>query len=200
MFIFINRRLVRDKIILNSIRDAYRSILPSGTFPVVILFLSIPYEDVDVNVHPAKTEVRFKHQSFIHDAIRDSIAAALIQDKTIVSMESAATRDDPFAPPVPQPRIPDVWISEEPIARRPFALDSVPQTMTGYEVPLGLNFREDASPSAYSEFDRIRNEVRPLGQLRDSFIIATDLSGLILIDQHVAHERVLFENYMRQEL
>src|SRR5207244_2118400 len=102
--------------------------------------------------------------------------------------------------PVPQPRIPEAWISEEPIARRPFALDSVPQTMTGYEVPLGLNFREDASPTAYSEFDRIRNEVRPLGQLRDSFIIATDLSGLILIDQHVAHERVLFENYMRQKL
>ncbi|PYS30863.1 MAG: DNA mismatch repair endonuclease MutL, partial [Acidobacteria bacterium] len=68
MFFFINRRLVRDRIILHAISDAYRNILPSGTFPVVILFVTIPYEDVDVNVHPAKTEVRFKHQSFVHDA------------------------------------------------------------------------------------------------------------------------------------
>src|SRR5437762_7925643 len=73
MFFFINRRLVRDKIILHAISEAYRNILPAGTFPVVILFVSIPYEDVDVNVHPAKTEVRFKHQSFVHDAIRDAI-------------------------------------------------------------------------------------------------------------------------------
>src|SRR5438094_792969 len=76
MFFFINRRLMRDKIILHAISEAYRNILPSGTFPVVIMFVTIPYEDVDVNVHPAKTEVRFKHQSFIHDAIRDSILSA----------------------------------------------------------------------------------------------------------------------------
>src|SRR5438552_6716516 len=88
MFFFINRRLVRDKIILHAISDAYRNILPSGTFPVVILFVSIPYEDVDVNVHPAKTEVRFKQQSFVHDAIRDAILSGLTQDKTIVPMEN----------------------------------------------------------------------------------------------------------------
>ena len=74
MFFFINRRLVRDKMVLHAISEAYRNILPSGTFPVVIMFVSVPYEDVDVNVHPAKTEVRFKHQSFIHDAIRDAIS------------------------------------------------------------------------------------------------------------------------------
>ena len=56
-------RLVRDKIILHAISEAYRSMLPSGTFPVTILFITIPFEDVDVNVHPAKTEVRFKHQA-----------------------------------------------------------------------------------------------------------------------------------------
>src|SRR5437588_9733404 len=88
MFFFINRRLVRDKIILHAISEAYRNILPSGTFPVVILFVTIPYEDVDVNVHPAKTEVRFKHHSFVHDAIRDAILSGLTQDKTIVPMGS----------------------------------------------------------------------------------------------------------------
>jgi len=77
-------------------------------------------------------------------------------------------------------------------------------------IPLGLNFRTSPAASdgceenidlpAYPEFDRIRSEVRPLGQLRDSFIVATDSSGLIVIDQHVAHERVLFEAYLRQKL
>src|SRR5438105_7898000 len=121
-FFFINRRLVLDKIILHAISEAYRNILPSGTFPVVILFLSIPYEDVDVNVHPAKTEVRFKHQSFVHDAIRDAILSGLTQDKTIVPMGSDVNSMSPFAVPSPQPRIPDSWASDNPIARESFAL------------------------------------------------------------------------------
>jgi DNA mismatch repair protein MutL len=209
MFFFINRRLVRDRIILHAISEAYRNVLPSGSFPVTILFIRIPYEDVDVNVHPAKTEVRFKHQSFIHDAIRDSILAGLTRDKTIVPMESSVGPDNPFAAPEPQPRVPEAWASADPIARSPFDLNAIPQTVSGYEIPLALNFRstrddaceEGATPAtAYPEFDRVKAEVRPLGQLRDSFIVATDLTGLIVIDQHVAHERVLFEAYLRQKL
>src|SRR5207253_222598 len=127
MFFFINRRLVRDKIILHAISEAYRNILPSGSFPVVILFLSIPYEDVDVNVHPAKTEVRFKHQSFVHDAIRDSILSGLTQDKTIVPMENGgAVAASPFGAPTPQPKMPDSWRSDDPIARGPF---EIPQSI-----------------------------------------------------------------------
>jgi DNA mismatch repair protein MutL len=201
MFFFINRRLVRDRIILHAISEAYRNILPSGTFPVTILFITIPYQDVDVNVHPAKTEVRFRHQSFVHDAIRDALVAALTHDKTIVPMEATLSTDNPFAPPALQPRMPDTWISEDPIARAPFSLNSVPRTLSGYDVPLGLSFRPDSQTAgAYPEFDRVKSEVRPLGQIRDSFIVATDLTGLIIIDQHVAHERVLFENYLRQKL
>ena len=196
MFFFINRRLVRDKIILHAISDAYRSILPSGTFPVVILFVTIPYEDVDVNVHPAKTEVRFKHQSFVHDAIRDSILSGLTQDKTIVPMESDASPMSPFTVPEPQPRMPDSWSSDDPIARAPFVLQPGISLPAGEEIPLHLNFRTPET----MDFDRVKSEVRPLGQLRDSFIVATDSSGLIVIDQHVAHERVLFEAYLRQKL
>jgi DNA mismatch repair protein MutL len=211
MFFFINRRLVRDKIILHAISEAYRSILPSGTFPVVIMFVSIPFEDVDVNVHPAKTEVRFKHQSFVHDAIRDSILSGLTQDKTIVAMEAEASPMSPFTAPPPQPRIPDSWASNDPIMRAPFTLAPGMPEALHEPLPLALNFRAPAQPAdgcaetvemppAYPEFDRVKSEVRPLGQLRDSFIVATDSSGVILIDQHVAHERVLFETYLRQKL
>jgi DNA mismatch repair protein MutL len=210
MFFFINRRVVRDKIILHAISEAYRNILPSGTFPVVIMFVAIPYEDVDVNVHPAKTEVRFKHQSFVHDAIRDSILSGLTQDKTIVPMMTEGSPANPFAAPAPAPRIPDSWASADPIARDSFALQPGMIDPTEQPIPLGLNFRvgppasdgceESIEMVAYPEFDRIKVEVRPLGQLRDSFIVATDSSGLIVIDQHVAHERVLFETYLRQKL
>jgi DNA mismatch repair protein MutL len=200
MFFFINRRLVRDRIIMHAISEAYRNVLPSGTFPVSILFITIPFADVDVNVHPAKTEVRFKHQSFVHDAIRDSIVAALTGEKTIVPMETSAARDNPYAAPGPSSRLPDSWTTDDPIARSSFMLQPAPQTTSGYEVPLGLNFRQDANPATYPEFGRVSSEVRPLGQLRDSFIVAVDLTGLIVIDQHVAHERVLFEAYLRQKL
>jgi DNA mismatch repair protein MutL len=210
MFFFINRRLVRDKIIMHAISEAYRNILPSGTFPVVIMFVTIPFEDVDVNVHPAKTEVRFKHSSFVHDAIRDSILAGLTSDKTIVSMIGEGVPDSPFAPPPPQPRIPESWVSDDPIARESFALQPGLRGPGEDPIPLGLTFRvpnsttdgceETMEVPAYPDFDRVKHEVRPLGQLRDSFIVATDSSGLIVIDQHVAHERVLFEAYLRQKL
>jgi DNA mismatch repair protein MutL len=205
MFFFVNRRLVRDKIIMHAVTEAYRNVLPSGTFPVVILFLTVPFEDVDVNVHPAKTEVRFKHQSFVHDSIRDTIMAALGADKTIVPMESAAGSGSPYGLPEPSPRMPDSWAGDDPILNAPFSLQPPPVSVEGQERSLELSYAQTATatgspPPAYADFDRVKREVRPLGQLRDSFIIATDLTGVILIDQHVAHERVLFENYLRQRL
>src|SRR5438876_516205 len=141
MFFFINRRLVRDRIILHAISEAYRNILPAGTFPVVILFVSIPYEDVDVNVHPAKTEVRFKHQSFVHDAIRDAILSGLTHDKTIVAMETDTIPMSPFAVTSPHPRIPYSWASVDPIARESFALQPGMRGPSEEPIPLGLNFR-----------------------------------------------------------
>ena len=208
MFFFINRRLVRDKIILHAIGDAYRNILPSGTFPVSMLFVTIPFQDVDVNVHPAKTEVRFKHSSFVHDAIRDSILSGLTQDKTIVAMEATAIPGSPFSAPTPQPRIPESWGGDrgESFAREPFALGTESRGIEGRPRPLDFGFSGFNEPPsevlvpAYADFDRIKREVRPLGQLRDSYIIATDSMGVILIDQHVAHERVLFEAYLRQKM
>lgn len=208
MFFFINRRLVRDRIILHAISEAYRNILPSGTFPVTILYVDIPYEDVDVNVHPAKTEVRFRHQSFVHDAIRDSILAGLTADKTIVPMGTESAKASPYTPPEPQPRIPESW-GEDPITRSPFTLRPQASTTYAQDRTLGLTFRTEKDTDgcgelieapAFSEFDRIRSEIRPLGQLRDSFIVAADSTGLVVIDQHVAHERVLFEAYVRQRL
>src|SRR4029434_9756718 len=109
MFFFVNRRLVRDKIIMHAVSEAYRNMLPSGTFPVVILFLAVPFEDVDVNVHPAKTEDRFKHLSSSTDSITDTILTGLTSDKTIVPMEAGTGAGSPYGLPEPTTRMPDSW-------------------------------------------------------------------------------------------
>jgi DNA mismatch repair protein MutL len=83
IYLFVNRRLVRDKLLLHAIGEAYRNIQPPGVFPCVLLFLELPYEEVDVNVHPAKVEVRFRHPQFVHDFVRDAIRLALAQTRPI---------------------------------------------------------------------------------------------------------------------
>ena len=89
IYIFVNRRLVRDRLLLHAISEAYRNIVPPGVFPVVLLFLDMPYEEVDVNVHPAKIEVRFRHPQFVHDFTRDAIRQALSVARPIPGFPAA---------------------------------------------------------------------------------------------------------------
>jgi len=90
IFVFVNRRLVRDRRILHAIHEAYRNVLPPAVFPAVLLFLDLPAEEVDVNVHPAKIEVRFRHPQFVHDFTRDSIRQALSRARPIPSFPGVA--------------------------------------------------------------------------------------------------------------
>ena len=91
IYVFVNRRLVRDRLILHAIHEAYRNVLPPAVFPAVLLFLDLPAEEVDVNVHPAKIEVRFRHPQFVHDFTRDSIRQALSRARPIPSFTGAAS-------------------------------------------------------------------------------------------------------------
>src|SRR6202011_4979069 len=90
IYIFVNRRLVRDRLILHAIHEAYRNILPPTVFPATLLFLEMPYDEVDVNVHPAKIEVRFRRSQFVHDFARDTIRQALMAVRPIASFATAA--------------------------------------------------------------------------------------------------------------
>ena len=89
IYIFVNRRLVRDRLLLHAISEAYRNIVPPGVFPVVLLFLDMPYQEVDVNVHPAKIEVRFRHPQFVHDFTRDALRHALSVARPIPGFPAA---------------------------------------------------------------------------------------------------------------
>src|SRR5882724_9311709 len=83
IYVFVNGRLIRDRLIQHAITEAYRNILPPTLYPVVLLFIDLPSGEVDVNVHPSKTEVRFRQQSVMHDFVRDSIRAALMKARPV---------------------------------------------------------------------------------------------------------------------
>src|SRR6266849_3953072 len=83
IFVFVNGRLIRDRLVQHALTEAYRNIIPPTVYPVVLLFLEMPTAEVDVNVHPSKTEVRFRQQSVIHDFVRDSVRAALMKARPV---------------------------------------------------------------------------------------------------------------------
>ncbi|HLG14590.1 MAG TPA: DNA mismatch repair endonuclease MutL [Blastocatellia bacterium] len=250
-YLFVNRRFVRDQLIGRALNEAYRSKMPSGTHPAVVLFLELPHSEVDVNVHPAKTEVRFLHEHAILSFISGAVAEALkttrpVTRLTVRDLEGGtAPRGRPGVvngataaayPPVdarpPRDSLDPEFVLEPPSARTPaqsqrplgLTFDAASREAAGAaadtpaEMPLVRGLESDrvfylgscgeAGPSAttaQAPFDVLSGPVRetalpglghgikPLGQIRDSYIVATDEEGLLLIDQHVAHERVLFE-------
>jgi DNA mismatch repair protein MutL len=236
-YLFVNRRFVRDRMIGRSLSEGYRSILPHGVFPAALLFIETPLEEVDVNVHPAKTEVRFRRQAAVADAVREAVKAALasagyarpeeqpqppvnVPDRTVTASAGAssstadfnlsAVQSNPqprmdFVPPPPRPpRIVAETVVEEriteasgdEIARDIEAMIQSASSVQSAALP-PLNSAEKFAKVAASE--SLSANIRPLGQLDESFIIATDDDGLLLIDQHVAHERILFDKYRALE-
>ncbi|HJP94712.1 MAG TPA: DNA mismatch repair endonuclease MutL [Pyrinomonadaceae bacterium] len=211
-YLFVNRRFVRDRMIGRSLSEAYRSILPHGVYPAALLFIETPLEEVDVNVHPAKTEVRFRRQDAVADAVREAVRAALASANYVqepepqpVSFATAAVssvipqpRIEFVPPPPPAPVLPrePVEPSGEEIARDvDVMIQSALSAKSAALPPLNSaeKFAREVTPESLS------TNIRPLGQLDESFIIATDDEGLLLIDQHVAHERILFDKYRALE-
>jgi DNA mismatch repair protein MutL len=259
IYIFVNKRLIRDRLLIHAITEAYRNVIPPTSFPVVLLFLEMPPEEVDVNVHPAKTEVRFRQQSLIHDFVRDSLRTALIQARPaagfLAALDSAPLASPSLMPP-PGSRLPEApgpvaQDDSEPTEMETATAEAVrfqltprlPKPVPGKllfdardsnqngwgiqgvwkEAATALfqaatpaangcspklidptaNGLSPATATAEVEAERAGatlnhlGSLRPLGQLRESFILATGADGLWIIDQHVAHERVLFEKILR---
>ena len=259
IYIFVNHRLIRDRLLLHAITEAYRNVIPPTSFPVVLLFLEMPPEEVDVNVHPAKTEVRFRQQSVIHDFVRDSLRRALVESRPaagfLAALDNSPAASPSLMPPAgsPLPGAPErsappdseaMAGDESTQAAERFVLTSpVPSPIPG-KLPFDLGGLSAVSwdqkawgEAAKAIFDplaatgpdgcshplsdatlhgmspatetaRVEAEqaatrlnhlgsLRPLGQLRNSFILASGDDGLWIVDQHVAHERVLFEKILR---
>jgi DNA mismatch repair protein MutL len=232
IYSFVNRRLVRDRLLLHAVSDAYRNILPPTSFPVVLLFLELPPEEVDVNVHPAKTEVRFRQPSFIHDFVRDTLRNKIVQSRPamgfLAALETHAVASPSLLPGVsalpgapesmPPPGIADAeafTLQSQAVAPLTPRLDFSPAgngsaiaaqeaaalAILNAELPPSQQSLAQAPASATvaDEASTLHAlaSLKPIGQLRESFILATNEEGLWIIDQHVAHERVLFEKILR---
>ena len=261
IYIFVNKRLIRDRLLIHAITEAYRNVIPPTSYPVVLLFLEMPPEEVDVNVHPAKTEVRFRQQSLVHDFVRDSLRTALIQarpaagflaaldsaplaspslmppafsplpgapggappaDSDAEATQAAAPEAEPFQlttklpPPVPgklpfdgRGFNPAGWTDREAWGQAAAGLfrPGTPSVIDGCSYPLAGESANGLSPAtATAQIEAEQSaanlnhlgSLRPLAQLRESFILAAGDDGLWIIDQHVAHERILFEKILRE--
>lgn len=226
IYLFVNGRLIRDKLLMHALSSAYHNLMPPACYPFALLFLDCDCEEVDVNVHPSKTEVRFRHGTFVHDFVRDTIRGVLMQSRPGSTVPLAASPQPaaalpyseftqaienarfvpqeaffPAVAPVANDELPVIELRSPPPAapRFDFAEPSpqvntapsrlpVPDTHGGF--PGFVNSEPAATMHSLSD-------LRPLGQLHNSFIIAAGRDGLWIVDQHVAHERILFEQVLR---
>ncbi len=293
-YFFINGRFVRDKVIAGGLLEGFRSVLPHGVYPVAFLFLDIPHEEIDVNVHPAKTEVRFRRSEAVKESIAEAVRAALanagiLREQTIeprrredaeifeteigkeiyrdfsrnagedyqpkiefsvetpeMSRESgvesretfrqnpesqgiekenqaqsfetpvssvdfermAQSREtsDPESPQAadwfPEVRSPETEDRNSALNLESQILDeklsTQHSTLSTYNVLPPVNSAERLPKSIEPE-KLSSSKIRPIGQLHESYIIAVDDEGMLLIDQHVAHERILFDKFRKKE-
>ena len=199
--VFVNRRIVKDRTIAHAIGEAYSVATIKERSPEVHLFIEIPPDRVDVNVHPTKAEVRFLEQSLVHEVLRRGLGDALGQGRAPeLQLTSFAPRPgEPTAMAIPGvlggATVANRWAAEALSVtlenRVPSTEDRVPNTE--YRIP-NTEYR---TPNAEHRTPDIRPMI-PLGQFRDTFILAVDDEGIAIIDQHVAHERVLFEQVMEK--
>ena len=181
--VFVNRRIVKDKTIAHAILDAYSVASIKERSPEVHLFLEMAPEAVDVNVHPTKAEVRFREQSLVHEVVRRALMEALGQTSAPQLQLRAETA--PFRDP---------------------AAVAIPGILGGGTFPSrwlpgGVQRVQEVRSEPLEPLEPQISPVRPLiplGQFRDTFIVAIDDEGIAIIDQHVAHERVLFERVMER--
>jgi len=251
VFLFVNGRLIRDKVLSHAVQAAYYNLMPPGCFPFALLFLNCDPREVDVNVHPAKTEVRFRHSSAVHDFVRDAVRQRLMESRPVSGIPAPTSpvpvltiprqdREQVHAPGSPQ-RGADLPFSEfsarmETITAEPdgseiatvvAAVNAPAEELPEIQMNPAPSIRQSAPaaetspvsvraaasrriPDTHGALDRLPSDwdvpqnlsalpdLRPLGQLHDSFIIATGRDGLWIIDQHVAHERILFEQVLKQ--
>jgi DNA mismatch repair protein MutL len=195
--IFINRRIVKDKTIAHAIIDAYSVASIKERSPEVHLFITMPPEAVDVNVHPTKAEVRFREQSHIHEVIRRALGDALGRGPAPELQLQAPALFQPTPSTLPLPTgysatFPSRW-TLGPTSGRSGPTSGSAGPTSGSSGTTDASFGPTSVIAGPTTATVSIRPMMPLGQFRDTFIVAVDDEGIVIIDQHVAHERVLFE-------
>ena len=193
-YLFVNQRPVKDRLLRHAILEVYRDILPKGRFPTTLLFLEMPSEAVDVNVHPAKTEVRFRDPQAIHQLVRRALQGAMVKRQWIAGrtpktqnqvLQSTHLRQKPTA------KASDWLLARDRSPSQASNQPLFPQNKgKPASTPVATN---DAGDSAVRFQD-----FRLLGQVNAAFLLLESEEGVVLVDQHAAHERVLYEGLRRE--
>jgi DNA mismatch repair protein MutL len=202
--LFVNRRWFQDTSVAYAVIQAYHTLLPVGRYPVAVLFLEIDPADVDVNVHPTKAEVRFRDPHAIFGAVQKAVRRALVENAPIPEAGSNVTV------------IPGAWPHETPAGASNEALEAWATRREallgagrGEQVPMPLHHEIAAEPwqpqahppippSPQTESPRLMPILRVVGQLAATYIVAEGPDGMYLIDQHAAHERILYEQLLAE--
>jgi DNA mismatch repair protein MutL len=196
-YFYVNGRLVRDRVVAHAVRQAYADVLFHGRHPVFVLYLDLDPVGVDVNVHPAKSEVRFREQRLVHDFLFRTLHEALAETRAGQTLQPDSTTWS-SAPMASAPAMPSYsnssWQSNHTQSRLQLGVRDEP--LAGYAALLGepealhLNATQPM-PSANDD------DVPPLGyaiaQLKTIYILAENAHGLVLVDMHAAHERITYE-------
>ena len=229
LFIYVNGRFVRDRIVQHALFEGYSQRLVKGQFPIAALFINVPFEEVDVNVHPTKNEVRFARHKDVHEAVRQAVTRTLVE----VDRPGWGTGATHFSENSPYPAadrvaatgVREFGIKEADDRFQPESLDSDDYAKRGMpdERPAGnaqpatrnpQRATRNAQPATHNPQNATRNaqpashltqttiwqqkrfgDMRIIGQLHNTYIVCEADAGLILIDQHAAHERILFERF-----
>lgn len=223
LYFFVNGRLVRDRLLTYAVRQAYRDAIPAAAYPVVFLFITVDPAEVDVNVHPTKAEIRFRRSQEVFRNLVHGIEKALVQrggglqqaarDWTFPDPESR--RPAPGSPPLLErfrqrlaarngAELARLWL-EPPLREAVGSTNREGEGPTHQQRQLAaeklLSPDPGGSPAAGETVISARDgslQFRVLGQFLDSFIVATEGEALLIVDQHVAHERVLFEQALER--
>ncbi|KRE86781.1 DNA mismatch repair protein MutL [Rhodanobacter sp. Soil772] len=191
-YFYVNGRLVRDRIVAHAVRQAYADVLFHGRHAAFVLYLELDPAGVDVNVHPAKHEVRFREQRLVHDFLFRTLHEALAQTRaglgTLPATEPAPMAGYPYAPPAPvawpspssQSRL-SLGTREEPLADYAALLGASP-SIAGVPTPLPETAEGEAPPLGFA-----------IAQLKSIFVLAENAHGMVLVDMHAAHERITYE-------
>lgn len=212
IFLYVNKRPVQDKTMLSAVREAYRGRILGKEYPQTVVFLEVPPDEVDVNVHPAKTEIRFQDESRIFRCVRRAVQACL--DARQQPLAQVFTASDPVASPprhaFPTLPVPSSIETPRPVMREEnsdYAPLDIPKFSTtknaaalfGPDFDLGQIPSPPAvvTPQPPPGRDKTDSRVRYLGQVAQTYLVLATPDGFSLLDQHAAHERVLFDALRR---
>lgn len=214
IYLYVNRRYVRDHLISHAVMNAYRGLIEARKYPAAVIFIDLPPEEVDVNVHPAKTEVRFRDPKAIYETVLETLAVGLsgmTRSPAVASGESQSASpfqsaessrryvvstgpDKPvFGPPPPRASF-SSFRPQFPGQRKPFYNDFFSPGERRLSTSLPLREEgEPAPPDAQPEAPGFFSSLEYIGQIGGTYLVFAGTNGMILIDQHAAHERILFE-------